>query len=71
MKYTHELANYILSELVNGSTLTSICSEHGKLTHYDVYRWGMENEIFAKRYWNAREKQVRLYGRMALELLDI
>lgn len=68
--YSPEVAEYILVELADGRTLSSICREDGMPTASAVCGWVFcdDPKGFAKRYAHARETG---YQRMADEVLDL
>lgn len=62
IKYSKKVANYILTEIEKGRSLTSICAESTVPSYRAVQAWVRENKYeFTKLYRQARETQLNLF----------
>ena len=60
--YTKKIADYILTEIEKGRSLTSICKEDNVPTYRSVQQWVRDDKNdFTRLYKQARETQLNLY----------
>ncbi len=55
--FTHELADRICEQLIEGSSLRTICRNGAMPNRSTVFRWLAANEAFRVQYARARELQ--------------
>lgn len=66
--FNWELANKVLKLIASGKSLTWITAQKGLPLYESLHRWVQNNELFAKKF---REARNMYYERMADELIDI
>ena len=68
--YTVEIGERVCNELMEGKTLTAICSADDMPHSAAVFRWLQKDDVFRNKYAHAREVQADTLADQILDIAD-